>query len=532
MSTDSIEISTEEMDALIGRIEEALREGLSLEPADISLILKIIRHFAFMQERLQGNEVMKQRYLKLLGLVGSSETQKQLFDRKRSKPRQRTKKPRQTTPPRTPKVYHHELEGLEKGQLCPACGEGRLYKYEPASFVRIVGQAPLSAERHVMKQLRCALCGELYTAPLPEEVLQDGVRGQSYGYSARAMMALNKFFMGSPYFRQENLQKLLGVTISASSVYDQCAQLAALAEPLQAALRDQAAQAGLFYLDDTGHRILDQQPIEKPNRRGQGTRTRSGVYTSGVIALDGDGHRIVLFQTNIGHAGEWIDEILSARDSALAPPVVMSDALASNTPLIETQQALCNAHARRKFVDVINHFPESVELVLTTYAAIWQHDDESRAQNYTPEQRRDYHAEHSLPVMKMLKQWGESQLSDGEVEANSGLGKAIQYLLNHYQGLSAFCRIPAAPIDNNLMEATLKLIATSRKNSYFYKTLAGAKVGDGLTSLIATCELNGVNAFDYLVAIQRHHHEVSRNPESWLPYRVRDELTTQENQAA
>ena len=45
-------------------------------------------------------------------------------------------------------------------------------------------------------------------------------------------------------------------------------------------------------------------------------------------------------------------------------------------------------------------------------------------------------------------------------------------------------------------------------------------------------ELNGVNAFDYLVAIQRHHHEVSRNPESWLPYRVRDELTTQENQAA
>jgi hypothetical protein len=118
------------------------------------------------------------------------------------------------------------------------------------------------------------------------------------------MMALNKFFMGSPYFRQENLQKLLGVSISASSVYDQCAQLAALAEPIQAVLRDQAAQAGLFYLDDTGHRILDQQPIEKPNRRGQGTRTRRGVYASGVIALDGDSHRIVLFQTNIGHAGE------------------------------------------------------------------------------------------------------------------------------------------------------------------------------------------------------------------------------------
>jgi hypothetical protein len=210
----------------------------------------------------------------------------------------------------------------------------------------------------------------------------------------------------------------------------------------------------------------------------------------------------------------------------------MSVALSSNTPLIETQQALCNAHARRKFVDVIKHFPESVEFVLTTYSAIWNHDDESRDQNHTPEQRRDYHAEHSLPVMETLKQWGESQLSDGKVEANSGLGKAIQYLLNHYQGLSAFCRIPAATIDNNLMEATLKLIATSRKNSYFYKTLAGAKVGDGLTSLIATCELNGVNVFDYLVTIQRHHHKVSCDPENWLPLHYRRVKDEQESQVA
>jgi len=42
---------------------------------------------------------------------------------------------------------------------------------------------------------------------------------------------------------------------------------------------------------------------------------------------------------------------------------------------------------------------------------------------------------------------------------------------------------------------TLKLIVRGRKNAYFYKTLAGAEVGDVLTSVIATCELNGVNLF-------------------------------------
>ncbi|MEJ2416277.1 MAG: hypothetical protein P8Y45_04985, partial [Exilibacterium sp.] len=68
----------------------ALRDGLSLEPADISLILKILRHFAFMQGQLQGNDVMKQKYLKLLGLVSSSETQQELYDQQPRKRHRRT----------------------------------------------------------------------------------------------------------------------------------------------------------------------------------------------------------------------------------------------------------------------------------------------------------------------------------------------------------------------------------------------------------------------------------------------------------
>jgi hypothetical protein len=39
-----------------------------------------------------------------------------------------------------------------------------------------------------------------------------------------------------------------------------------------------------------------------------------------------------------------------------------------------------------------------------------------------------------------------------------------------------------------------------------------------LTSLIATCLQAGVNAVDYLVALQENRREVFANPAAWLPW--------------
>ena len=36
--------------------------------------------------------------------------------------------------------------------------------------------------------------------------------------------------------------------------------------------------------------------------------------------------------------------------------------------------------------------------------------------------------------------------------------------------------------------------------------------------LIHTCELNDVDPFEYLVALQRHHGQVAREPAEWMPW--------------
>jgi len=43
-------------------------------------------------------------------------------------------------------------------------------------------------------------------------------------------------------------------------------------------------------------------------------------------------------------------------------------------------------------------------------------------------------------------------------------------------------------------------------------------------SLIHTCELNDVNAFDYLTELLRHAEELKQNPSEWMPWNYRDTL--------
>ena len=202
-------------------------------------------------------------------------------------------------------------------------------------------------------------------------------------------MALNKFFAGAPYSRQESIQALMGVKLTASTVFDQTELAANSLQPVYSVLAQNAANAVHYYLADTGNRILDQVPVEKPQRNSDKHRLRSGVYNSGLVASLADGHNIVLYRTNIGHAGEFIDETLSQRGACHPPPLLMSDALSSNRPSLgyEVQHCLCNSHGRRQFAEVLNQFPEEVEQVLKWYGEIWRYDDEARELRLNAEQR-------------------------------------------------------------------------------------------------------------------------------------------------
>jgi hypothetical protein len=70
----------------------------------------------------------------------------------------------------------------------------------------------------------------------------------------------------------------------------------------------------------------------------------------------------------------------------------------------------------------------------------------------------------------------------------------------------------------------LKKAILHRKNALFFKSENGARVGDGLMSLIHTAEQNGVNPFDYLTELLRHPAQVRDDAEAWMPWTYRATL--------
>jgi hypothetical protein len=251
---------------------------------------------------------------------------------------------------------------------------------------------------------------------------------------------------------------------------------------------------------------------------------RKGVFTTGIVAKTRE-HLISLFFTGRKHAGENLKEVLSQRAAEAQPPVQMCDGLSRNLPKgIPTFLANCIAHGRRKFVEISSSFPEDCQFLLESIRDVYRNDNLTTERGMSPEERLAFHQAESKPIMDRLHDWMKANFEEKKVEPNSGLGKAIAYMLNRWSALTLFLYKVGAPLDNNICERALKMAILHRKNSLFYMTENGARVGDVFMSLIHTCRLNGANPFDYLTELQKNVDRVRETPENWLPWNYRDAL--------
>ncbi len=410
---------------------------------------------------------------------------------------------------------------MHRGEACPGCQKGKVYPLaEPATLLRVQGMAPLGATLYELDRLRCNLCGEVYTAESPP-----GVGDEKYDETAASMIGLLKYGAGLPFNRIEKLQQGLGIPLPAATQWEIVEGAAKLLAPGHDELVHQAAQGDLLHNDDTTARILELSATPKPEDPADGEGDeRTGVFTTAIIS-ESAGHRIALFATGKKHAGENLADVLSHRAAALTAPIQMCDALSRNLPgVLATIVGNCIAHARRRFVDVVNDFPDECRHLLETLREVYKNDALARERSLGPDERLRLHQAESGPLMDGLADWLREQIDERKVEPNSGLGEAIGYMRKHWTKLTLFLRVPGAPLDNNICERALKKAILHRKNALFYKTQNGAHVGDVFMSLIHTAELNGQNPFDYLVALQRHHEEVTTNPGEWMPWTYRDTL--------
>jgi transposase len=411
---------------------------------------------------------------------------------------------------------HVPHPSLRPGDPCPACQHGKLYALRvPAVQVRVRGQAPMAARLYEHARLRCSPCGEIFEAPALE-----GEGDEKYDETVPAMIGVLRFSSGTPHTRVDRLQGFVGVPLPASTQWELIhrAVNVALGAACNQLIRE-AAQGKVVHNDDTTAKILQLMGKRRQQKASTGEASkRTGIFTTGIVSVC-EGRRIALFFTGPQHAGENLRDLLAQRSTELSAPIQMCDALSRNLPkALKTILSNCLAHGRRQFVEIYDRFPDECLHVLEALREVYRNDEIAREQTMSDKERLAWHKAKSGSVMKDLKRWLKAQLSEKKVEPNSCLGEAIGYMLKHWHALTQFLRVAGAPLDNNICERALKKAILHRRNSLFYKTLNGARVGDVFMSLIYTAELCGANPFDYLVALLRHAAEVHATPTEWMPW--------------
>lgn len=227
---------------------------------------------------------------------------------------------------------------LRPGDTCPQCERGRLHgAVDPGVFVRFEGNPPITATIYETEKLRCALCGALFEAPLPE-----GVKAHRWDETAKSMAALLRYGFGVPHFRQEKLQEALGMPIADSTLQEKSEEVADCGHPVYWEMERLAATGDILNLDDTKCRILD---LLRENKELDPERT--GIFTTALVSRVGE-HEISFFWSGRRHAGENLERLLEKRPPGLPPPTLMVDGASRNIPEnLKAVLANCLTHGRR-----------------------------------------------------------------------------------------------------------------------------------------------------------------------------------------
>jgi transposase len=102
--------------------------------------------------------------------------------------------------------------------------------------------------------------------------------------------------------------------------------------------------------------------------------------------------------------------------------------------------------------------------------------------------------------MAAITGWRVPSAQAARLSGRSEMGKAVAYLLNHWDGLTLFLEDGRIEMDTNLVENQIRPLTLTRKNALFAGHDEGGRSWACLASLIATCKLNSVDPYAWMKA--------------------------------
>ncbi len=393
------------------------------------------------------------------------------------------------------------LEPVEK--VCPRCGKTKCeigcekserFEYVPAKIIR----------HEILRPKLACPCGEsgVSIAPLPPSVVEQGQPGP--GLVAHVL--LSKYDDHLPLYRQQQQFERLGVNFPRQTLGDWGEKGAQWLQPLVREMKRELLSRDYLQVDETPVRVMD------PEVRGR--------CATGYLWVLGEAGGDVIFEFHPGRGKEFAVQLLDGFQGYLQRDGCgVYGALAKANPgLIPVG---CWAHARRKFVDALDEWPEAAGQIVTEIRKLYLIERHARDEGLRPEPRFKLRAEHSAPILAALQPRLQA-LRPGCLP-QSPLGKAIGYALAEWEPLTRYLQDGRLEIDNNLTENAIRPSAVGKKNWLFVGHPEAGWRSAVIYSVIASCRRRGIDPWEYVrdmlarLPAMKHSELPALLPRCWKP---------------
>jgi transposase len=389
------------------------------------------------------------------------------------------KKPRGHGPTEQPKLpsvlVNHKLDHADT--TCPQCGGGlheMKDQYEEHDEIDVV---PLHfVIKHHRRQKYACRCGSCIETALGPDKLTPGGR---YSINFAIYVAISKYCDHLPLERQVRMMARDGLVVTSQTLWDQIEQLAWLTESVMPRLLTYVLAHPVVGGDETSWELMGKKAGQGKSWYVWVLRTPDAVYYA-IRGSRGAATAKELLATFVG--------------TLMCDGYIAYLSLAAQYPLVVL--AHCWAHARREFVEIEKSFPTACGEIIGLIAELYAIDRRCPIGPTGDALRTELRGTESRQVIERIVAWFYQTVPTCLPE--SGLHKALGYLVHMWKGLVLFLDNPLIPLDNNGTERAARGPVVGRKNHYGSRSLRGTEVAALLYSLVESAKLNHLEPRFYL----------------------------------
>ena len=406
-----------------------------------------------------------------------------------NRPNRQAKEPRQRA--LTDQYPDAEIEeqriGFDLIPVCPCCKNGM----KDAYMDEVSDQLHTIPARHkilrvIRRKFKCTRCfSAILTAPMPPRIAP----GSSLSNAFIIEATISKFYNLIPAERYAGMVSQGGLKgfppqlVLAAQHY-----MAEFLRPVYVRIRDYIRSRLLLHADETRHKMLEGTDVDS---WFLWAFSAPGAYyfeihptRSSEVAIDFLRTSLCIFLMSDLYVG-YERAIRIANESR------------RSQGLPEIIALFCNSHCRRRFTEAGVDYAEEAQFFIEQYAEIYKLEAELKdlkglkARTKKRAEMRQYFE----AMAEMGQQLKPHYLS------GSTLVRAINYLVNNYEGLTRFLENPDLPIDNNIAERQLRSPVIGRKTWIGTHSERGVETTEILFTLMQTCKLLKINPRKYLEAL-------------------------------